>query len=99
MALQQARVNEMIVVELVEINRVVRQARDFAEVNIWVRPIQLKDMAVVCWVDASWANTVGGASQAVWFCAFAERFMSVGGLCVVSPCSWESHKLRRKGMH
>ena len=94
-SLLQGRITTARVSDVKETNRVIRLAKDFADMNLQVRPIPPEELTFVSYGDASWANAHGNASQAGHIILAVDRRVVQGQRGMASVLSWRSHKVKR----
>ena len=94
-SLLQQRVNQAWVKDLVEVNRAVAMARDFACIEVIVRHIPEQEVEFCVWSDASWANATEKKSQGGYVIAAVHSSLRKGAWAVCSPLRWKSYLGRR----
>ena len=94
-SLLQQRVNNACVKDIVEDNRAVAMARDFASMEMVVKPIPEQEVEFCVWSDASWANATEKKSQGGYLIAAVHCGLRKGSWATVSPLQWKSYKQDR----
>ena len=95
-SLLQQKISCACVKDLIEVNKVVAAARDYASMSIVLKPIAPGDVEFVVWSDASWANASEKKSQGGYFISATNSAMRRGGWGPVSPLRWKSYKQDRQ---
>ena len=95
-SLMQQRVTKSTVQDMIELNKVVAVARDFAAVEIKVLPIPMLDLELAAWSDASFANAEEKKSQGGYMICAVDRKLRANDWGRVSPLRWRSFKQERQ---
>ena len=95
-SLLQQKVARACVKDLVEVNKVIAMARDYAAVEIVIRPLELQDVEFCVWSDASWANATEKMSQGGYLVMATTPELRRNNWAKVSPLRWRSYKQDRQ---
>ena len=82
--------------DLVEVNRAVAMARDFACMEVVVKHIPEQDVEFCVWSDASWANATEKKSQGAYVIAAVHSGLRKGTWATCSQLRWKSYKQERQ---
>ena len=81
--------------DLLYANQLVQRARQFREVEIKVRSIDLDDLCICMHSDAAWSNAKEERTQGGYILAFANRALVDNKSVSWSPFHWKSFRLHR----
>ena len=95
-SLMQQKVTKATVQDVIDVNRVVALARDFASTEVIIRPVKIEDLEFVTWSDASFANAGEKKSQGGYLICAADRRLRLDDWGKISPLRWRSYKQDRQ---
>ena len=78
-----------------EINRMVRRAKQFADLEVRYTQIDPRDLALVVPTDAAWGNARSNGTQAGYIVGFMHRDINAGVEVPWTPAVWRSYRLSR----
>ena len=81
--------------DLLYANQLVHRARQFQEVEIKVRPVDLDRVCICMHSDAAWSNAKEDRTQAGYFLAFSDKTLLENKSACWSPFHWRSYRLHR----
>lgn len=90
-----SKVNSATVLELVQTNKLLRQAKVKKGLVLMIHPIKIEELMVTTWVDASYANRPDGSSTKGVLVGCTSTKILQGSLEEVSPIYWSSSKITR----
>ena len=82
--------------DIIAVNKAVAHVHDFAGMEIRFKPIEIKDVEIAVWSDASFANTIDRKSQGGYLIAAVDRNLRSNKWSVVSPWRWRSFRQERQ---
>ena len=95
-SLLQQKVANATVEDIIAVNKAVAHVHDFAGMEIRFKPIEIKDVEIAVWSDASFANTIDRKSQGGYLIAAVDRNLRSNKWSVVSPWRWRSFQQERQ---
>ena len=95
--LQLSQVNKSVVRNLIEVNKLVFQAKAYRDHKMLIHGgLNPNDFLVAGWADASGQNRIDGKSTQGLFVGITSRALLAGAMCPVSAVSWQSSKIMRQ---
>lgn len=91
----QSSINKAVVSTLLEANKVLHEAKTFADTSIRVQAIPLKDIRFVAFSDASFASSKNPDSHQGMIIMAAHRDIGENKSSPISPLVWHSKKIQR----
>ena len=82
--------------DLAEANAALKRLKE-AEATIWIKPIPLEKLKLLCFADSSLANAPGGSSQLAELVCAAHEDILIGKDADVSILVYHSHSMKRAG--
>ena len=90
-----SRVNQSVVHDLIETNKLLRKAKARRSQAILIHKMKPKDMILAAWVDAAHANRPDLSSTKGIFIGCTPRSLLDGSMETVNPIYWNSSKITR----
>lgn len=90
-----SRVNNGVVNDLIETNKLLRKAKQRKNVSMKIHKIPPQELMVATWADAAHANRVDGSSTKGILVACTSSRLLEGSLEVINPIFWQSAKISR----
>ena len=91
----QSSINKAVVSTLIEANKVLHEAKLFADTSIKVQPIPLRDIRFVAFSDASFASEKNPDSHQGMIIMAAHQRIGENQSSPISPLVWHSKKIQR----
>ena len=91
----QSRINKAQVIDLIEANKTLHEAKVNADVGVMIQPIKLENIRFVAFSDASFASEKNLSSHQGMIIVAADKRIIENEMSWISPIAWSSKKIQK----